>query len=201
MDIQALLDRYGALGVLVAMFLESSLLPLPSEAVIVAAGYLKIPLGTIVWAGAVGSTLGGCVGYALGRSGVRWLLDRYGRWLGLTQERLNRLDALAKRYGTWSVLIGRLIPVVPFKVFSIGAGISKIAFGGFVLMTFVGVIPRLVILAVAGEWLRRATIPTVCVLVLIGGIIYLRRRVRLKSCSGLRAGGCGQFPRTQSPEP
>lgn len=176
MDLEGLLDRYGAFGVLVAMFLESSIVPIPSEAVIVAAGFVGIPLGTIVWAGAIGSTLGGCVGYGIGRSGVRWLLDRYGRFLGLTAQRLSRMDALAKRYGAWSVLIGRLIPLVPFKVFSIGSGAMRIAFGGFVLMTLVGVIPRLVLLALAGEGLRRATIPTLLVLLLLGGAWYLIRR-------------------------
>jgi len=105
-----LLEQYGAAGMGLAMFLESSVIPFPSEAVVAAAGYFGIPLGTIVWAGAAGSTLGGCVGYAIGRSGVRWLLDRYGRWFGVTQARLSKMDALAVRYGVWSVLIGRLLP-------------------------------------------------------------------------------------------
>lgn len=169
---------------LIGMFLESSIVPIPSEAVIVAAGYLGIPLRTIVWAGAIGSTLGGCVGYAIGRSGVRWLLDRFGRWIGLTSERLKNVDTLARRYGIQSVLIGRLIPVVPFKVFSIGAGAARISFSGFVLMTFVGVIPRLLLLAIAGEWLRRATIPTVVVLLLLGGGWYMIRR---RKAGGMQA--------------
>ena len=180
MDIQLLLDRYGAAGVLLAMFLESSLVPIPSEAVVIAAGYVGIPLWTIIWAGAVGSTLGGCVGYALGRSGVRRLFDRYGRWIGLTPQRLLKLDAFSQRYGVWSVLIGRLVPVVPFKVFSIGAGLARIAFGGFVLMTLIGVIPRLVLLAVAGDWLRRATLPMLLVVLLLGGGGYLLRRHKSK---------------------
>lgn len=180
MDLHGLVDRYGAVGVLVAMFLESSIVPIPSEAVVMAAGYGGLPLWTIVWAGAVGSTLGGCVGYALGRSGVRSLLDRYGRWIGATPERLFKLDAFSTRYGVFSVLVGRLVPVIPFKVFSIGAGISRIAFGGFVVMTLLGVIPRLMLLAVAGEWLRRATLPMMLVFVLLGGGIYLWHRQKSK---------------------
>lgn len=181
MNMHTLLERYGALGVLLGMFLESSVVPIPSEAVVVAAGYAGISLSTIVWAGAVGSTLGGCVGYALGHAGVRWWLDRYGRWFGATPERLSRLERFAKRYGVWSVLIGRLVPVVPFKVFSIGAGTAKIAFGGFVLMTFVGVIPRLVLLAVAGEWLRRAMLPTALLLTLLVAVSYVVRRFRSRN--------------------
>ena len=175
-----LLEQYGAAGMGLAMFLESSVIPFPSEAVVAAAGYFGIPLGTIVWAGAAGSTLGGCVGYAIGRSGVRWLLDRYGRWIGLTSSRLSKMDALAARYGVWSVLIGRLLPLVPFKVFSISAGIARIPFGGFVLMTLIGVVPRLILLALAGEWLRRATGPTLMVFVVLGLGVYLVRRLRSK---------------------
>lgn len=178
MQIQGLIQQFGWLGVGLAMFLESSLVPIPSEAVVVAAGYVGISLGTIVWAGAIGSTLGGCVGYALGRSGVRWVLDRYGRWIGFTPARLGRFDALARRYGVWSVLVGRLIPVIPFKVFSIGAGIGRIAFGGFVLMTFIGVIPRLFLLAIAGGWLRKATLPMVIGLLIIVGGVYVVHRMR-----------------------
>lgn len=163
---------------LVAMFLESSVIPIPSEAVVVAAGYLKIPLWTIVWAGAVGSTLGACVGYWIGHLGFRWLIDRYGSWLGLSKIRMARFDALAKRYGIFSVLVGRLLPIVPFKVFSIGGGITRIWFPGFILMTFVGVIPRLVLLALAGEWLRRVSVPILMILSVVGGVSYLffRRR-------------------------
>ena len=178
MDMQGLISQYGWLGVILAMLLESSIVPIPSEAVVVAAGYVGIPLWTIVWAGAIGSTLGGCIGYAIGRSGVRWFLDRFGRWIGLTTARLQKLDELAKRYGIFSVLIGRLVPFVPFKVFSIGAGMSRVAFGGFVLMTFVGVIPRLFLLALAGTWLRRAALPTLGILLLIGGFFHLWKRLK-----------------------
>lgn len=171
-DLQPLIEQYGAWGVLIGMTLESSIMPVPSEAVILAAGYLGIPFATIVWAGSIGSTLGGAIGWALGRSGVRWFFDRYGKWIGITTARLAKFDAFAVRYGVWGVLIGRLIPVVPFKVFSIAAGMGKVPFWPFVGMTLAGVIPRLIILAVAGDWLRRSTVPTLIVLAVLGVGMY-----------------------------
>lgn len=183
-DLQPLIQQYGALGVLIGMALESSIVPVPSEAVILGAGYLGIPLATILWAGALGSTVGGCVGYALGRAGVRWFFDRYGRWIGLTAARLATFDAFAARYGVWGVLIGRLIPIVPFKVFSIAAGMGKVRFWPFVAMTLVGVVPRILILALAGEWLRRATVPTLLVMAALGLAMYAWQQRRASAVAG-----------------
>ena len=179
MELQGWLEDYGSWGVLIAMFLESSIIPIPSEAVILAAGYAGIPFGTILWAGTLGSTLGACVGYGIGRSGARWFLDRYGHWIGLTTQRLQALDQWTRRYGRWGVLIGRLIPIVPFKVFSIGAGIGRTPFPGFGVMTALGMIPRILLLTLAGDGLRRATLPTLSVLGLCGLLfVLIRKKIR-----------------------
>ncbi len=173
---QWLMQQYGALGVLVAMFLESSIVPIPSEAVIVAAGYFGISRWAIVFWGAIGSTLGGCVGYAIGHSAMRRVLDSYGRWIGLTPARLDQVYRLAERHGAFGVLIGRLLPIIPFKVFSIAAGTTRISFWRFLLMTFVGVVPRLFLLSIVGEWLRHSTLPMVIGLLVIGGIYLWYQR-------------------------
>ncbi len=181
MDIHELIRHYGAIGVLLAMFLESSILPIPSELVIIAAGFFSIPLWVIVVAGSIGATLGGCVGYAVGFWGGRWVIQKFGRWVGLTLERMEKFEQLAGRYGASGVLIGRIIPVIPFKVFSISAGVGRVLFPSFVLMTFIGVVPRMVFLGIAGEWLRRATLPTLAVLAAVGVLIYLFLRFRKAS--------------------
>ena len=185
-QLNALVERYGALGMVAAMFLESSVVPVPSEAIVIAAGYLGLPRGTIVWAGAIGSTLGACVGYAIGRSGARWLLERISRWIGLSSAHLAQFDALARRYGILGVLIGRLLPIVPFKIFSITAGLGKVPFGWFVLMTLIGVVPRLLLLAMAGAWLRRASLPVAiaCVGAGLAAVLWHWRKTRRGSTGG-----------------
>ncbi len=174
--------QYGEIGLLVVMFLESSIIPIPSEAVVAVAGYLGVPFAAIIIYGAIGSTAGAGVGYALGRHAARPLLARYGRWIGLTPERFARAEAFAKRNGLWGVLLGRLLPIVPFKVFSIASGAVALPVWGFVAMTFVGVIPRLALLAWLGERLRHATVVAVAVVVALAaayGIWHvLQRRKR-----------------------
>ena len=62
-----------------------------------------------------------------------------------------KAEAFAKKYGAASVLIGRLLPVVPFKVFSIASGITKVPFVPFVVFTMIGVLPRILLLAYFGH--------------------------------------------------
>ncbi|MDD4664159.1 MAG: hypothetical protein PHD83_05785, partial [Caldisericia bacterium] len=59
--------QWGDLGVFVGMFLESSIVPVPSEVVILTAGSIGIPLVSIVIFGSIGATLGSFVGYSIGR--------------------------------------------------------------------------------------------------------------------------------------
>ena len=72
----------------------------------------------------------GCVG-------GRPLLDRHGRWFHLTPEKLDRAEAWFDRYGDWAVFIGRVTPVVRSFV-SIPAGVFRVPFGRYTVLTLVG---------------------------------------------------------------
>jgi membrane protein DedA with SNARE-associated domain len=143
---------YGALGVFVGMFFESSVLPIPSELVLVTAGMSGIPLWEITIFGALGSTAGAIIGYYIGRGG-RPLINKYGKYLLLTEKRLLHAEQWANRRGRWAVLISRLIPFLPFKVFSIIFGVMKTDVKEFVIFTFIGALPRCFLLALLGSYL------------------------------------------------
>src|SRR4029077_2976847 len=66
----------------------------------------------VVVAGIVGYQLGSIIGWWIGDRGGRPFLERRGRWLHLTGERLERAEAWFARYGDWAVLLGRVMPVV-----------------------------------------------------------------------------------------
>jgi membrane protein DedA with SNARE-associated domain len=161
--------QLGDIGVLIGMFLESSVVPIPSEVVIIGASSVGIPLASIVSLGSLGSTLGAMVGYLLGRYAAMPVILHYGKFILIKPHHIAKAEKFAKKYGVFSVLIGRVLPIVPFKVFSIAAGITKIPFFPFVICTLIGVVPRIFLLSMFGMSLAKFTKPTL----LIAGAIVL----------------------------
>lgn len=146
-----LVRKCGDLGVFVAMFLESSIVPIPSEVIIAGAGAIGIPMVSIIIFGSLGATFGAMVGYLLGKYAAMPVILKFGKFVLIKPHHIYKAEAFAKKYGVLSVLIGRLLPVVPFKVFSIAAGMTNIPFIAFVACTMVGVLPRMYILALFGS--------------------------------------------------
>ena len=94
--------------------------------------YLAVAL-----AGTLGYLVGAIVGWWIGLYGGRPLLDRYGGWLHLGPEQLGRAEEWFDRYDDWAVLVGRVTPVVRSFV-SIPAGIFRVPFGRYVVLTLIG---------------------------------------------------------------
>ena len=158
--ISKMVVELGDLGVFIAMFLESSIVPIPSEVIIIGAGAIGIPLVSITVFGSLGATLGGAVGYLIGRYAGAPVIARYGRYILIKPHHICKAEDFAKKYGIWSVLIGRLLPIIPFKVFSIAAGITKLPLLPFILCTFIGVVPRIILLSLFGTSIVKYTKPT-----------------------------------------
>ncbi|MBF0619491.1 MAG: DedA family protein [Candidatus Omnitrophica bacterium] len=173
-----LLAHHGDFGMFMAMFLESSVIPIPSEIVIAAAGALGVSLTSIVLFGTLGSTLGGMVGYALGRFAGRPVIERVGKYIFITPQHIEKAEAFAKRHGAWSVLIGRVLPVIPFKVFSIAAGLTRLPFAPFVACTFIGVVPRLILLALFGRMLVQYTSYVILGCAVVVGLFFVYKIFR-----------------------
>jgi membrane protein DedA with SNARE-associated domain len=136
------LDQGGYLLIGLLMAMESSIIPLPSEFVIPPAAYLAHANGTfsltgIVLAGTVGSWVGASVmywaSYLLGRP----LLMRYGRYLLITPEKIEKAETWAAHYGTIGVFISRVLPVIRHLI-GIPAGVCRMHFGWYSLATIVG---------------------------------------------------------------
>lgn len=170
--VHELIREYGGLGVLIGMFLESSVLPVPSELVLISAGALQIPIATIVVFGSLGSVLGSTIGYSIGRYGGRPFINSHGKYFLVTHEKLLEAERWVKKYGNITVFVSRLIPFVPFKVFSISAGILRMSFLPFLLYTFLGMLPRSFILAYLGKTIMLYKLPGLVALVLLGMLSY-----------------------------
>jgi membrane protein DedA with SNARE-associated domain len=159
-------DAVGYLGVGLAVALETIVAPIPSEVILPMAGWKvsqsaadpsvvepltglpwNLPL-TILFATA-GSLLGALVGYAIGAWGGRPLLDRYGGYVGIGAEDLDRADRWFERWGSWAVFLGRMVPLVRTFV-SYPAGISRMPLGRFIVFSTLGSLPWNAALIYAG---------------------------------------------------
>jgi membrane protein DedA with SNARE-associated domain len=132
---------WGYLGIVVMMAIESANIPLPSEAIMPAAGILvqqgKMNLHLAALAGAIGCLVGSVPSYLLGGYGGRRFLERHGRWLLLKERDLEFAEHWADRYGDITFLICRLLPIVRTFI-SFPAGVLKAHFITFCIFTFIG---------------------------------------------------------------
>lgn len=136
------LDQGGYLLVALLMAMESSIIPLPSEVVIPPAAYLahvngRMSLAGIVIAGTVGSWVGASVMYWASRLLGRPLLMRYGRYVMITPEKIEKAEAWSSHYGTMGVFISRLLPVIRHLI-GIPAGIVRLNFWWYSFATVAG---------------------------------------------------------------
>ena len=149
----------GYAGIVALMGIESACIPLPSEIIMTFTGYLvylgRFNLLLAATAGAVGCNLGSVVAYWIGAKGGRPLVERYGRWVLMSHHDLDRMTHFFEKYGSITVLIGRLLPVVRTFI-AFPAGIAKMPQGKFHIYTFVGSWPWCFVLAYVGMKLGQA---------------------------------------------
>ena len=134
-------ENWGYLGIIVLMAMESSIIPVPSEVVIPPAAFLaaegKLSMVGVVIAGVVGSYLGSAISYLLSLWVGRPAIARYGKYFFLSEDKVARAEIWLARYEAGGIFFARLLPVIRHLI-SIPAGIVRMNFGMFSLMTVVG---------------------------------------------------------------
>ena len=163
--LNSLYGAVGYLGVLVAMAIESAMVPLPSELILPYAGFLISdpsqlePLTHSAWSfwivvlvATLGNTLGSLIAYAIGAYGGRPFLERYGRYLLIRPHEIEQADEFFQRWGSLTVFIGRLLPVVRTFI-SFPAGVARMPLGRFVLFSTLGALLWSTLLVWIGEQL------------------------------------------------
>jgi membrane protein DedA with SNARE-associated domain len=143
----------GYAGIIALMGIESACIPLPSEIIMPFAGYVVYQGHFNLWwtatAGAIGCNAGSLVAYWIGAWGGRPLVERYGRWVLMSRHDLERMTWFFLKYGSITVLLARLLPVVRTFI-AFPAGIAKMPQLRFHVYTFVGSWPWCLGLAYAG---------------------------------------------------
>ena len=190
----------GLPGIFALMAISSACIPIPSEVVMLFAGFAvadpgqsashhHLTLVGIVLAGLLGTMVGSWVAYAVGRGGRLELFERHGAKVHMGPKQIERGDQWFQRHGESAVLFGRVIPVVRAFV-SLPAGVARMPLGRFTLFSLIGTLPWVLGLALAGhalggDWtsVRKGFeyVDYVIVALVVVGIVYAivrRRRTR-----------------------
>jgi len=153
--LHSLFDTIGWTGVVVIMALESANIPIPSEVTMPLAGWMLTNsyLDALLhggFYGALGCTIGSVISYGLGAYGGRPLVERWGRYILVSEEDLEKADGWFARWGDWASFISRLLPIVRTFI-SFPAGMMRTNFTRFTIFSFVGSFIWCGLLAVGGH--------------------------------------------------
>jgi membrane protein DedA with SNARE-associated domain len=143
----------GYLGVVLLMAIESACIPLPSEIIMPFAGYLvstgRFSVAGAATMGALGCNVGSTVAYLIAAKGGRAALERWGSYVLISPREIARADQFFARYGSITVFIGRLLPVVRTFI-AFPAGLARMPMMKFQIYTFLGSWPWCFALAYIG---------------------------------------------------
>ncbi|HKD76376.1 MAG TPA: DedA family protein [Ktedonobacterales bacterium] len=187
---------FGYGGIILAMALESCLIPLPSEIVMPLAGSfvssasassIHFNIFGVALAGAIGSVIGSAAAYWIGAYGGRPFIMNYGKYILVSRHDFDVADRQFIKYGSAITFFSRLLPIIRTYI-SLPAGISRMNFGKFVLYTFLGSLPWCLALAFAGEKLGEHAksigntlhgLDAVIAVLLVAGVVaYVWRHIR-----------------------
>ena len=186
----------GVVAVFLLMTLESACIPVPSEAIMLFAGFSvsegDLTLFGVVTAGVLGNLVGSWVAYAVGYYGRLDLLEK-NKLIHISPKHLKWADDWFERYGSATVFFSRMLPIVRTFI-SLPAGVAKMPFWRFSILTLLGCIPWVTMLALVGksvgdnweEWRDHLHyLDYLVVVAIVAGVVYLFLKRR-------RGGGSGE---------
>ncbi|AMQ08134.1 MULTISPECIES: DedA family protein [Sporosarcina] len=139
------MDQFGYFGVFLLIMIENVFPPIPSEVILTFGGFMTTysdmtRMGVII-AATAGSIIGAMILYSIGLfldvARLEKIVDRWGGVLRLTRKDIRKADAWFDKYGPWTVLLCRLVPLIR-SLISIPAGMSNMNFPLFILLTTIG---------------------------------------------------------------
>ncbi len=143
----------GLPGIFILMVLESACIPIPSEATMLFAGFnvdrgeYSLLAATLV--ASLANVVGSWIAYAVGYYGRVDLIEKHGHRLLIRKHHLEVADRWFERYGDATVFFSRLLPIVRTFI-SLPAGVAKMPFWRFTVLTFVGCVPWMFMLTFIG---------------------------------------------------
>lgn len=132
----------GYMGLAAVMFLAGSVAPIPWELVLLPAGALGLDPLTAGLAGGLGASAGAVLGYWLGYAAGRPLVLALGRYIMVGEADLAEAEGWLSRWGDAATLITRSVQYMPYKTFSLAAGVLRVSFPRYVALTVLGTVAR-----------------------------------------------------------
>ena len=144
----------GLTGVFVLMLFESACIPIPSEATMLFAGFnvsrgeYSLLAATLV--GSLANLVGSWLAYAVGYFGRVDVLEKHGHKLFIRQHHLRAADRWFERHGDATVFFTRMLPIIRTFI-SLPAGVARMPFLRFSVLTFLGCVPWVFMLTYIGQ--------------------------------------------------
>lgn len=151
------MQSLGYVGIGLLMFLENLFPPIPSELIMPLAGFTAakgdMELAPAIAAGVIGTMLGALpwyyLGKILGEARIKRWLDRYGKWIGISSEEIDKSQRWFYRHGNKVVFFGRFVPGIRTLI-SLPAGFSQMPMPQFLIYSLLGTIGWVGLLTFAG---------------------------------------------------
>ncbi|HUR87367.1 MAG TPA: DedA family protein [Solirubrobacteraceae bacterium] len=144
----------GLPGVFVLMLLESACIPIPSEATMLFAGFNvsegEYSLVAVTLVGSIANLVGSWLAYAVGYYGRVDIIEKHGHRLFIRQHHLRAADRWFERHGDATVFFTRMLPIVRTFI-SLPAGVARMPFVRFSVLTFLGCLPWVFMLTFIGQ--------------------------------------------------
>ena len=155
--VEVAVDVVGALGlagIFVLMLLESACIPVPSEATMLFAGFKvaegEYSLFAITAVGSIANLVGSWLAYGVGYAGRVDVLEKHGRKLHVSKKHLDWADRWFERHGDATVFFTRMLPIIRTFI-SLPAGVARMPFWRFSVLTLAGCIPWVLLLGFIGQ--------------------------------------------------
>lgn len=188
--ITGIIGNFGYLGVFILMTIESAGIPIPSEVSMTYGGFIAASGGIlhvilVAAVGSMGTGLGSAIGYFIGAWGGKPFVDKYGKFFGVTPQKMLWAERWFCKYGESACIYTRLLPVVR-TIVNVPAGLLNMDFKKFMVYSMVGAFPWCLVLASIGyilgeNWesimgashlLTYAVVAIVAVIIIAAIVIY-----------------------------
>jgi len=199
------MEQFGYFGIFLMLAFENIFPPIPSEVILPFGGFMttttSLTIPGVIIAATAGSLLGAVILYYIGRlldvSRLEKLVERWGGLIRVTKKDIHKADAWFDKYGYWTVLFCRMVPLVR-SLISIPAGMSGMKFGVFMIFTTIGTLGWNLLLVLIGAALGESwediamymdVYSNVVYVLIAGGLVilgflYFRKRSRRMNTEG-----------------